>query len=128
MKTIVLVAVTAAVLAIPAQAKAPGFQKQITALRAQVTALNAQVRTLRSQDASVERQTAAMQTALNAGSGYDHTTRDWTVCLHAIDVDNLQQQLHLIYLLSVAVGARITEPVATRYDDRGACARSGINR
>ena len=114
MKAVVVIALVAAVLAVPAQAKAPGYQRQINAL-------NTQIRQLRTQVAALQTTDRTLQTS-------DGTTRDWAVCMHAVDVDQMQQQLHLIYLLSVAVGAQVTEPAAVRYDDQGACQRAGIPR
>jgi hypothetical protein len=113
MRTVVAAAVVAAVLAVPAQAKAPGYQRQINAL-------TAQVRTLRTQ-------LAALQTGAKDSTSYAAVTRDWATCFHASDLDEINSVWHVLNL-DLKYQGLPTQPDFPRYDDQGACARIGVTR
>lgn len=96
----------AATLAAPASASAPtlnGLQRQITQLR---TAL-------------VAGQKATDQTV--------GTNRDWMVCYHAQDLDNVNIVWHVLNV-DLAYQGFTAQPDLPRFDDQGACARIGQQR
>ena len=102
----VLLLVVAAVLAVPAQAAAPGFQAQINKLKAQVVAL---------------------QGGMKIAGSNDQVTRDWATCFHAQDQDTINAVWHVLNV-SLAAQGYPAQPDIPRYDDGGACGRVGQTR
>jgi hypothetical protein len=105
----VLLLVTVAVLAAPAQAAAPttGFlQRELLLLRGAL---------------------AKTDRVVNAQAANQTKDFDYTVCFHAQDLDAINQVWHTLNLLAQYNGFT-PAPDYPRYDDGGACQRVGMTR